>query len=290
MTIVRRTKLSPDELNDVRQLLQTCEKHDGIHLELSLNLSMHDQDEGSTRYDFLFYEGDDLQGYLASYAIVDPKHLEMGGMVAPERRREGIFRSLLQAAAETFRENGIQEVLLVVENTSEEGKAMAESLRFPLSHSEYMLKHSGSEPETADDHVQLDLASEEDVPALTSIHAKAFDDSEEEAATVIDHNMASSSYDVFVARLDSEIIGSVSVMNNHPNYFLSAFSIDPVLQGQGLGGQVLRQTVARLLLRDGAMVMIEVEVDNRHALKLYQNSGFEIVMGHDYYRFGFEEF
>ena len=61
------------------------------------------------------------------------------------------------------------------------------------------------------------------------------------------------------------------------------FAVDPLLQGKGIGRDVLRRVCHDLRAQGAERVALEVDVENENALGLYTSLGFEPVISEDYY-------
>ncbi len=80
------------ELEQVGELANLCNLYDGI--QLKLNWSMLKERSGKEYSDFLFYEEDQLVGFLGIYQFQSTE-AEISGMVHPKHRRKGIFTRLV---------------------------------------------------------------------------------------------------------------------------------------------------------------------------------------------------
>src|SRR5919202_3552828 len=117
--LVKGHGLTQAEHNAVMELAAACNADDD--LSLPLNWGPVGEPPESDRPDKLVYsEHGAVVGFVG---LQDGSEIEVYGMVHPAHRRKGIGRALLRAAQEEARERGHANLLLVVEEKSESGKA-----------------------------------------------------------------------------------------------------------------------------------------------------------------------
>ena len=84
--LVAAKGLSEEWLQQIIDLAEVCEAHDGFDLSINLNLSMLQNRSPEQTNDFLYFQDGKLVGFLGMYAIVSPKEVEISGMVHPDYR------------------------------------------------------------------------------------------------------------------------------------------------------------------------------------------------------------
>jgi ribosomal protein S18 acetylase RimI-like enzyme len=233
--------------------------------------------------DLLWWDGDQLLGFLGIYRFASPP--ELAGMVAPDTRRQGIGGALLDAALELCRACGDEEILLVVPRASVGGRALALARGGTLDHSEYALVISGEPVGRAGGPdgpggVSLRVAGEADLPVLSRLLEAGFG----RPAPDLSERFASPRQATFVIDHDGAPVGTVlATQEADGEAGVYGFVIDPDRQGQGLGRDALRQLCSRLRAEGAARIRLDVAVDNDRALTLYTSLGFEPVTTEDYY-------
>src|SRR4051794_31331819 len=125
MGLTRSRGLDARSLAALRVLEAEVVGHDGGRLKLE-----HGALEAGDVDCALWWEGERLLGFAGVY---DFGGVEIAGMVAPDVRRQGIGRALLDAALQTV--PGRDPRLLVVPSTSRPGRALAQRYGATLSHS-----------------------------------------------------------------------------------------------------------------------------------------------------------
>lgn len=227
--------------------------------------------------DLLWWEGDRLVGFLGLYAFGGPT-AELGGMVDPQARRQGIGTALLGAARTLLRERGCARALLVVPNGSAAGRAFAEAQAAVLDHSEHFLVLGATPDGTPrDPRVTIRRAVQADEPAVREVLRLAF--GWEPPGAVLDRDGDATQ----VIERDGQVVGTVRSSVRGTTGGIYGFAVHPVVQGQGIGRDVLGRVCRQLREQGCSRVTLEVETQNAGALGLYTSTGFEREAGEDYW-------
>jgi ribosomal protein S18 acetylase RimI-like enzyme len=272
----RASGLSTTEVEAIAELERLVVEADGGRLKLEWG-TLRSRD-GDQVEDLLWWEGDQLLGFLGLYSF--GPSVEFSGMVAPAARRRGIATALLDAGLDLCREQGRSQALLVVPRPSAGGRALAARNRGVLDHSEHalVLLTEPSEGST-DPRISLRRAGPDDGVVLGRLIEVGFGHPAPDLATLL----GSDDQPTLVIELDGEPVGTVRQTRQGDSAGVYGFVVDPAHQGRGIGRDVLRR-VCRDLRRAGARrVGLEVEVDNDRALGLYTSIGFTGVTTEDYY-------
>ena len=259
----------------IRDLEQRVVAVDGGRLKLEYG-TLEARDPAVVN-DLLWWDGERLLGFLGLYAF-GGKDAEVGGMVAPEARRQGIATALLAAAEPLLRDRGYARALLVTPNHSAPGRAFAEAQAAVLDHSEHFLVLGQTPDGTArDPSVTVRRAVPSDEPAVRELLKEAFGwdppgfalDRDGDATQVIER----AGGPVGTVRLS--VHGAVGA--------IYGFAVHPSVQGQGIGRDVLGRVCRHLRDQGCSRVTLEVETQNASALGLYTSVGFVREAGEDYW-------
>jgi ribosomal protein S18 acetylase RimI-like enzyme len=259
--------LDSRSLAAIRALEAEVLAHDGGRLKLEHGVLETRDPEGVQ--DLLWWEGDRLVGFAGVYAFGG---VEVAGMVAPDRRRQGIGSALLAAA----RELAGAPVLLVVPRGGGPGEAFARHHGGVLDHSEHFLV------------LRETPSGEPRDPAVTITRATDFNEVRRLLEAAFGWRPPKDLRDrdgdtTLLVQRDGVAVGTVRLTRHGDTAGVYGFAVDPSVQGQGIGRDVLGR-VCRQLVDEGCVgVSLEVATDNERALGLYTSTGFVPEAGEDYW-------
>lgn len=267
--------LDATALAAIRDLERRVVTADGGRLKLEYGtLEARDPDVVN---DLLWWNGEQLLGFLGLYAFGGPV-AEVGGMVCPEARRQGIGTALLSAAEPLLRERGYARALLVTPNHSVAGRAFAEAQAAVLDHSEHFLVLGDTPDGTPRDRsVTVRRAVVGDAPAVRELLAEAF--GWDPPGDVLDRDGDATQ----VIERGGEPVGTVRMSVHGQVGGIYGFAVHPSVQGQGIGRDVLGRVCRQLRDQGCSRVTLEVETQNASALGLYTSTGFVREAGEDYW-------
>ena len=227
--------------------------------------------------DVLWWEDGRLIGFVGLYAFGGPV-VELAGMVHPNSRRRGVGTRLLDEATKLCREQGRDRILLVVPRTSPGGRALAESRRGILDHSEYALDAAGVvATNPPDPSLTLRPVSSADLADEARILAEAFGRSEGSVA------LDAPDESRLVGERDGRVIATIRVHRTPEQWDIYGFAVESSFQGLGIGRDILRRVCDRAHEAGVTRLHLEVEVNNDRALGLYTSVGFTPTSTDDYY-------
>ncbi len=267
--------LSHDALLQIAALELDSVSADGGRLKLEWGAL--ESRAGDAVEDILWWEDDRLVGFLGLYAFGGP-NVELSGMVHPDFRRRGIGTRLLDEAIKLCRDQGRHKILLVVPRTSPGGRALAESRRGFLDHSEHALDLDGEVAEgPADPTLTLRPVTGNDITEETRILAEAFGDST--GSMVLDALDESR----LVAERDGEVIATIRVHRSPEQWGIYGFAVQSQFRGIGIGRDLLRRVCRQAHEAGVIRLHLEVEINNDRALGLYTSLGFTQTSTEDYF-------
>lgn len=245
---------------------------------LKLEWSTLRERPGTEVRDLLWWEGDELVGFVGLYAF-GPPDVELAGMVDPAWRRRGIATQLLAAARALAREQGFARALLVTPRDAVGGRALALAHSAVHDHAEHALELDGPPLGTSDELATLRAARAGDAPEIARLLEAGFGHVPGDVA----EQLASDPARTVVVELDGRVVGTVRLSLDGDVGGVYGFVIDPDFQGRGIGRDVLRRVCEQLRSDGAARVRLEVAVENDRALGLYTSVGFEQVTTEDYF-------
>lgn len=275
--------LSQEELAAIHSLADECNAYEQLDLKLNWGvLQTRPQDESN---DFLYYEQGKLVGYLPIFCF-NSQEAEVSGMVAPAWRCRGIFTTLLEAARKECQRRQLPTLLFIVENQSTSGQAFVAALKPQYDHSEYKMAFRSSQPPAlpASSPLQFRRAGLDDRTTLKSITAVAFAIPEEDVDWYSTRMLNDDRRTFYLVSIDDVAVGKIDVFGNTQEVYIAGFGVLPQYQKRGYGRQILAYTLHEILKSGQTNIVLEVEVENEHALGLYTSCGFAQLSRYDYYR------
>ena len=283
-SVQARATLSTDELAAVRDLIATCDAHDGLRLKIALYaLSGAQSAEPAI---FLVYDGTRPVGCW-SVDYEGGSEAETCGAVLPAYRRQGIGRALVGAACQALRARGAGSILLICEDASASGRAFVAAEGGQLRHKELHMECAAVAPRASEsgDGGTVRPATRADVEALVRIMTAAFDDQEAPVRQRVLGEVDDPAMPYLVVTANGgEVIGCLKPYELTGTLGLYAVGVLPERQGQGYGKRLIRGAMAWLSARHpGAPFALEVDLDNAAAIHVYQQMGFSVTTVYGYY-------
>lgn len=282
--VLSRASLSPEEAAAVRQMLASCDTHDGIRLKISIYAASATPDAAPTM--FLVYDRAKLVGcWSVDY---DGGHeAETCGAVLPEYRHRGIGRALFAAARESLRQRGASSVLLICEDASPTGLAFVAATGGRLKQKELHMERPADlplpEPSLrAGEAVRP--ATRADVDALVRVMTRAFDDGEAGVRRRVEGEVDDPTMPYLAITAYGTILGSLKPYELSGTIGLYAVGVLPEQQGHGYGKRLMLAAMAWLRARfPDKPFVLEVEPENVAARSVYSATGFTVTTVYGYY-------
>lgn len=265
--------LTESDIEEVGKLTSICNQYEGLDY-----LTPSPQTQA-----VLCYEDGQLVGLLAVQRGIGEAELTI--VVHPEYRRRGIGSALLQTAKKECEGQGTERCLLVCQESSKSGKAFVQSIGANYRFSEYKMKLEDRPvgAQVSEQSIRMYQASFRDRTLLASITATSFGKPEEENLQRYTRDIPKPTHRFFIATLDNQRIGSFGVVSSRDRVWIVALGVLPEYRKRGYGRQMLTRIV-RMLLKEGHHeVLIEVQTDNKNALRLYRTCGFKEQAEYGYY-------
>jgi ribosomal protein S18 acetylase RimI-like enzyme len=280
-SLIRKHQLTDTELMEIEQLTEVCNKYEDLHMRFNWLQAGPLSEE---THDFLYYEDAKLAGYLniSSYGT---KEKELLGMVHPEHRRRGIFRTLLIVAREECMPRGVQKLILVCEHASRSGLAFAAAIGAHYDFSEHaMLLGDFQERRTIDERVHVREVGARDFEALVSIMATDLGDAEK-AKFYVAQFLQRPRQRFYLGTLNEQSAGCLRLDEMEDEVGIYGFVVRPEYRGRGYGRQILEAAIRTIRAEGDKRITLEVETHNTNAIGLYHSCGFQVITTYDYYAF-----
>lgn len=283
MTIKTCICLSKKAIEDVLNLESVCMDYDNLQgsffLDPSLNFNQR------IKSFFLLYDKGNLISMLSMF-IPTEHEAEITAYTLPKFRGKGFFKSLLAKAVEELNEFNVPEILFVCESSSIAGKRVIDALQAGYDHTEYFMGLDNVSYTSLNEYrLRLLKVEKKDLEKAIITNMKVFIDTYEESRNLIINRFKLKHREQFLAILDDEIIGIVSVNLEGEDVSLFGLGIEPRYRCKGYGKELLHLIIDNLMQRGRSEMSIEVNSENVEALKLYRNTGFCVEVAYEYYRF-----
>lgn len=272
--------LTADDLAALKELVATCQVHDGHDVKLNWRMMQHRSPEQAS--DFCWYAA----GALVGFAPLDAfgPECELTVVVHPAFRRRGIGGALVAAAAAEARRRGAEKLLLVNQRASTTGAAFAASRGLVATSGEYHLERAAATPPPVPvSPLLLRRATLADLDVMVRIMAICFDSPEDEAREWTARHLGQEGSREYVAELDGTIVGKIGLVFEANGVYLRAIGVLPEYRGRGYGRYLVAQTIALLTAEGQTRFSLDTATDNENALGLYQSCGFSVTLAYDYY-------
>lgn len=274
--------LDGETLKEVKLLCEEATVQDYRVYETIMNVPMASSFENKG-FMVLAYEDDKdlLVGAASAIDLMGLHTYEWSLVVTPAYRQKGIGTALVEGIQVGLKERGAEGQLAVVIDGSPYGHIFIENKGFTYSFSETTLE-TKAEPVTLRSDINIQSYNGEQAELIT-IYCEAFGDLPEESEELIAFNTSTNGRELWVAYRDGAVVGTVTTAKENEIQWVTALAVHPNCEGQGIGTALLSFSKDYASKVGAAFVMLDVEVDNKKALSVYEKAGFMKAQQIDYY-------
>lgn len=274
--------LDGETLKEVKLLCEEATVQDYRVYETIMNVPMAGSFENKG-FMVLAYEDDKdlLVGAASAIDLMGLHTYEWSLVVTPAYRQKGIGTALVEGIQVGLKERGAEGQLAVVIDGSPYGHTFIENKGFTYSFSETTLE-TKAEPVTLRSDINIQAYNGEQAELIT-IYCEAFGDLPEESEELIAFNTSTNGRELWVAYRDGAVVGTVTTAKENEIQWVTALAVHPNCEGQGIGTALLSFSKDYASKVGATFVMLDVEVDNKKALSVYEKAGFMKAQQIDYY-------
>ena len=281
-----------------------------LKLELDYKLNVAGQEKPETVMqavnELMYFDGERLIGYIGIGNFGGPgSPPELNGMVHPEYRRQGVFQTLSGIAIEACKRQGAKSILLLCDKQSAPGQKLMEKTGARYHHSEYEMylrKEGAGRCAGLASGITFRKALNGDAYEVARQNVIYFgekgsvrhDDAEDNSLpeaekTALDQGLLMPEEEekkgmtIYFALQGDQMIGKVHLQLAAGLGGIYGLGVLPEHRGKGFGRAILLGAVEKLKEVDAKEIMLQVDVDNANALRLYESCGFEVTSAMDYF-------
>lgn len=275
--------LDQETYEELQNLCKTAAECDGHLLNQVMNLPLAKSYD--TRGFYVLVYDDEKNKLVGAGTAVDIMGLntyEWSMVVAPMYRKLGIGTAILNVLKDGMAaREGEGELALVMEG-SHYGKKFLQKNGYLYSFSEATLE-ARAEVLQQIGAATLRPFMQKDTEALVAIFSEAFGDMREESLELIEFNTITEGLIMWTAEIDGEVVGTVTTRKEGEVQWITAFAVAPNKQRQGIGTQILNLVKDYAIRAGEKTVLLDVEIENTGALRVYEKAGFMKSSQLDYY-------
>lgn len=292
-TYSEKASLDLQDIQFIEELEKVCFDFEDTHVKLELDYKKQtvslDQDINNHRQmnEFLCFDDTLLIGYLGVCDFAGSS-IELNGLVHPLYRRESVFTSLFSMFLKSMETRKEQVVLLLSDAKSKSGEGFIHNFSVKLHHSEYEMYLDEKTPLSESNcEVELRLATNKDAYEIDQQNRSYFGvgDSED---IILNHvnpeEEIEKGFYIYLAICENKIVGKVNVQYGADISGIYGLGVKPEFRSKGIGRSILLKTIDEMKEKSASQVMLQVEIDNKNALKLYESCGFKTTYVMNYYQ------
>lgn len=305
-----------DDYNFINKLQEQCIHEDQTVLKLELDYKLGAPAENSKASsikninEFMYFDGQQVIGYIG---ICDfggaGSPIEVNGMVHPQYRRQGIFKTLSELAIAESKRRNSGNMLLLSDRKSISGQKFIKRTGAQYKHSEYemYLKEDNIESlQRKSCGITLRKATNADACEIARQNKIYFSDefqdfqnitndaesdsiSAEAESIIANESMILPEEEekrgitTYIAEKNQQIIGKVHLQLTSGIGGIYGLGVLPEHRGIGFGRAILTIAIEKLKHENAREVMLQVAAENSNALNLYKSCGFVETSTMDYY-------
>ncbi|AYC28683.1 GNAT family N-acetyltransferase [Paenisporosarcina cavernae] len=273
--------IDTDTAEEVTEFLQYAIQEDTLNYELLLNMDVL-VDVSARGFLCAAYKGDELVGVASAFDMIGLHVYEWSMVVHPDYRGEKIGMRLYAEVQKQLELRDANEDTALTFDAREVPRKFLASVGYHLQFSEATMQASsaiGNEK-----NFTLIRLVESNHPDLKKVLMQAFGDTEAEAEALIDWNLEHPKCHMFEYREKDKTIATVTAVESDHALWVTALATLPMHQGKGIGTTLLAFVKHLAAQMEKAFVLLDVELENEEALKLYERAAFTKQHQVDFYQ------
>lgn len=284
--LIKTTKLSRNELKEIKNLSLLCQNHDKFKTKLYWNII---EDRKIPEYDdFLLYLEGNLIGYLAVFLFKE-EEAELTALIHPKYRNQGHFKQLLMDGFFELKRRAIKKCQLICNRESKIAEEYFKRLNTTFSHSELEMTTSKflSFPNLPD--LELREYTQDDILDLAKMDSVCFNTAFEKMVFRFLNNIGEKDRKVYVATFEGEKVGKVHIrFDENQKAYIHDLCILPDYRRKKLATAMVMKIMELVSKKGVKIIFLDVEGHNESAINLYKQCGYDITAIHDFWTYSLE--
>jgi ribosomal protein S18 acetylase RimI-like enzyme len=281
--------ISTDQLNEIQikeleELLAVCKKTDGSTPNVYIHILTQARILPSS---LLYYDKQQLIGFLSAYFFYDDA-VEVGLLVQPSSRRQGIAKELIQTIKPLIEYQNLQKIIFSCPSHLNDQWLLTKG--FSYLHSEFYMERDNKNPVLEyNKTLTFRTATMSDILTLCALDEVCFPNHHGNLIERFQHVLNAREHQVLVALKDNKPIGKAHLRWQDTDTTLSDIAILPAEQGKGYGTALIAHCINLALTEGKPFLNLDVETHNLKALELYTRLGFTIQNACDYWTINLDQ-
>jgi len=280
--LIKTTKLSKQELRNIRNLTQQCYQFDTFNTRLYWNILRSRQLPEFD--DFLYYNDGKLVAYLALF-VFKQNEAEISATVHPKFRKQGLFRRLLEDAVLELKRRNIPSCEFICNQKAELANTLLKRLKTEFNHTECEMRLTKKIKLDGLPKVKLHPAGESDLPTLAKIDNSCFNTKFETIMYRFHQNLQEKNRKIWLVTHEGTTIGKIHVRFDDDDVaFIHDVGVSPKHRRKRYASAMVMDIIDLLKKKGHRAIALDVLSDNTDAIKLYEKCGFDLFDRHDFFR------
>lgn len=278
MMITRTHQMSLKQIDDLEALMARCRQVD--HNTIPIYKHLIDK-RHLLACNLLYYKDNQLIGYLRTFFFYSTA-CEVALMIDPKHRRHGIARTLLLDIIPTLQAENIQTLYFSTPHGL--NQTWFRELGLGVHGAERQMQYDPHKPVTVKfKPAPIRLATVNDIADLVELDSQCFPNKKLDPEEVFRSILVTNNCAIFVLSQDQRIVGKAHVFKESDRARITDIGVFPEYRGRGLASVLIKYCINHALINNKPKIVLDVEVTNESALKLYDGLGFQITNAHDYW-------
>lgn len=281
--LVKSTKLSKNELRDIRTLIDVCKREDNFTTKVYWHIL---KDRKIPEFDdFFLYINGNIIGYLGLFVFKE-NQAELSALIHPKFRRQGHFSKLFKEAVHELSARNIDSILFLCNKDVEPGETVVKKFGAERTHAE--IEMTVTKDVTIYNMVSSEIreAKESDIMDLAKMDHEGFGSDFEKMVFRFMKILKEKDRKVWVCVVDGKNVGKMHIrFDEMRNAHIHDLAIPKDLRRKGYATTMVMNSVEKLKKMGCKKIYLDVEEDNQSAIKLYEKCGFEITAVHNFWKF-----